>query len=101
LTTFCRQTSPLGTIASVPGRLGRALQRHTLAFRSVIVEAREHAQLSQRDLAQRLGVHQNIVWRVEQGERRLSVPELFAWADALGVTPETLIRRTRRALDKT
>lgn len=82
----------------MPRRLARALQRHTLAFRAVITDAREQAGLSQRELADRLEVNQNIVWRVEQGERRLSVPELFLWAEALGTTPENLIRRLRRKL---
>ena len=46
---------------------------------------RERQGLSQEALADRLGVDQSVVSRVEHGQRRVSVPELFAWAEALNV----------------
>lgn len=42
---------------------------------------------SQDQLAQRIGVSRSTVWRVETGERRVTVEELVRLADALGVTP--------------
>lgn len=42
--------------------------------------------MSQDALADRLGVDQSVVSRVEHAQRRVSVPELLAWADALDVS---------------
>jgi len=46
---------------------------------------REREGLSQEALAERIGVDQSVVSRVEHAQRRVSVPELFAWAEALDV----------------
>jgi transcriptional regulator with XRE-family HTH domain len=62
--------------------------------------AREDAGLSQRALAAALGVPKSMVDRVETGERRLDVTELFVWAEALGVAPETILRRVRKHLQR-
>lgn len=84
----------------MPGRLRRQLQPHYAAFAAVLLDARQRAGLTQRELADRLGVSKNAVDRAETGERRVDVAELFLWSDALGVTPETILRRVRQRLDQ-
>ncbi|MNY44480.1 helix-turn-helix protein [compost metagenome] len=46
--------------------------------------ARIEAGLTQAELAERLGIAQALVSRIETGERRIDVPELMAIAEALG-----------------
>lgn len=54
---------------------------------------RRQAGLTQRDLADRLGVRQEWVSRYEVGERRLDVIELAQVAQALGTTAVEIIER--------
>lgn len=48
-----------------------------------LIELRKNAGLSQRQLAERLGREQSVVARIELGERRLDVVELFRLLKAL------------------
>lgn len=57
---------------------------------AALVEAREAAGLTQRDLAARLGVAQSRIGRIESGQRNVSVLELVAVARALGREPVEL-----------
>lgn len=57
---------------------------------AALVEAREAAGLTQRDLAARLGVAQSRIGRIESGQRNVSVLELVALARALGREPVEL-----------
>lgn len=41
----------------------------------------------------KLGVPQSFISKVETGERSLRVYEQFVYADALGITVETLVRK--------
>lgn len=56
------------------------------------MEARGRAQLSQRDLAARLGVPPSWVAKVEKRERRLDAVELVHLARALDADPVELFR---------
>lgn len=56
-----------------------------------ITELRERRALSQRDLADALGVHYTAVNHWERGMARPSVTRLAAVAKALGVTVDALI----------
>ena len=49
--------------------------------------------LSQRELADRLGIHRQFVSRVELGERRLDVAEFVDFARALELDPAKLVAR--------
>jgi transcriptional regulator with XRE-family HTH domain len=82
----------------VPGRLRRKLQPHYAALAAVLLDARQRANLTQRELAERIGVSKSAVDRAETGDRRVDIGELFLWSDALGVTPETIIKRVRQRL---
>lgn len=57
-------------------------------YRSVVsrlVALRKEAELSQREMAERLGQPQSYVAKVELHERRLDIDQLIEWIRALGV----------------
>ena len=47
--------------------------------------AREQHGLSRLELAERLGIQEDLVLRIESGNRPLEVGEFFDWSEALGV----------------
>ena len=53
-------------------------------FLAALREAREHAGLTQSDVAIYLGVPQSDISKCERGVRRLDVVELHSWICALG-----------------
>lgn len=66
-------------------RLGRAL-----------ADARAKAGLSQYELADRMGVHQTLITKVEVGRRRLDVIEFLELMRALGLDPGEVLDSLRR-----
>jgi transcriptional regulator with XRE-family HTH domain len=56
-------------------------------FRECLVSMRKKAEMSQRDLAKKLGREHSFVSRVEQGERRLDVVEFYWLCRACGQNP--------------
>jgi transcriptional regulator with XRE-family HTH domain len=64
-------------------------QRRLLAL---LVEARERADLTQRDVAALLNKPQSFVAKYEGGERRLDVPEFIAVTRALGADPIRILK---------
>lgn len=54
---------------------------------------RKAAEITQVELAERLGKPQSFVSKVERGERRLDVIEFCQFADALGRDPAELLAR--------
>jgi transcriptional regulator with XRE-family HTH domain len=80
----------------VAGTISRATLGHRKQLVRLLVEAREAAGLSQRALAKRLRWPLTTIARVETLERRLEVTEFLLWCEALGVSPETLLRTLRR-----
>ncbi len=56
-----------------------------------IRSAREIAALSQRDLADRIGLDQSAVSRLERGQQELRVSDLYAWAEACETTVKTIL----------
>ena len=65
-------------------------------FRRRLCKARQDANLTQEDLASRLGRPQSFVSKYERGERRLDVVEFFEIADALGVDGVALLQELFR-----
>jgi transcriptional regulator with XRE-family HTH domain len=61
------------------------------AFGSRVRELREQLDLSQEGLAFSAGLHRTYVSSVERGERNISLINICRLADALGVTPATLM----------
>ena len=56
-------------------------------------DLRVRAKLSQAELAEKLGIGQDIVSRCEAGRRRVDVLELQQWAQACGSSLVTFARR--------
>lgn len=57
-----------------------------VALGRLLARLREEGGLSQEALAASLGRDQPLVSKVERGQRRVSVADLLAWLDALGVS---------------
>jgi len=57
---------------------------------AALVAARNKADITQRELARRLGRAHSFVGKIESGERQLNVLEFCELADALGVDPREL-----------
>lgn len=56
-------------------------------------QIRREQGITQVELAKKLGVPQSFISKVETGERSLRVYEQFVYADALGITVETLVHK--------
>lgn len=56
------------------------------AFLHLLRETRERAEISQAELARRLGESQSFVSKCERGERRLDIAEVHAFCEALGIS---------------
>jgi transcriptional regulator with XRE-family HTH domain len=56
-------------------------------LRRLLIEAREAANVTQTELANRLGHTQSFVSNYERGQRRLDVPEFILICRALGLDP--------------
>jgi transcriptional regulator with XRE-family HTH domain len=65
-------------------------------LRSLLIQAREAAGLTQAELAQRLRRAQSFISKYELGERRLDVAEFIAVCECLGIDAADLLRQVRR-----
>ena len=64
----------------------------------VLVEARNAAGLTQRDLAARIGRPYTVIANIERGERQIDVVEFVAIARALGLGEAELMVRLGSAI---
>ena len=64
-------------------------------FVAELIATREHAGITQRDLAKRTGWSQSQVAKHELGTRRMDVVELGIFCTACGVPLEKFVRRLR------
>ncbi|MBX8516660.1 helix-turn-helix domain-containing protein [Pseudomonas cichorii] len=62
------------------------------ALRQLLLEAREAAGLTQKELATRLGRPQSFVSKTENAERRLDVIEFLEVCEGIGVDPYGVLR---------
>ncbi len=69
------------------------------AFLRQLRAARNHAGLTQAELAKRLHATQSFVSKCERGERRLDVIELRAFCRGIGISFTEFTRRLDRKLD--
>ena len=60
-------------------------------FRTLLIEARKDAQLTQVQLSEKLNVPQSFVSKYERGERRLDVTEFIEIADLLKIDTNQFI----------
>lgn len=95
--TRCHVTVPiLGAIARAPiiGAMKKSTHsREYWMLRGALRDLRAAANLSQRDLAARLKVPHSWVAKVESGERRIDVVELYWFADACGAEPQAALSK--------
>jgi len=68
------------------------------AFRARLVELRQEAGLSQRELASRLEREHSFVARVELGDRRVDIVELYMICSALDVNAEEVAAELMRGV---
>ena len=78
----------------------KSLQAHRYRqLPALMREMREKANLTQRDLAKKLGINHTMVHNSETAERRVDVAEFIDWATACGLDPaeafKDFLRRRR------
>lgn len=78
------------------GTISRATLAPRKQLSALLVAARQRAGLSQRGLAIKLGWPLTTIARVETNERRLEVTEFLLWCDAIGTSPERILKTLRR-----
>lgn len=61
-------------------------------FYRALIDARQTNNLTQQEVASRLGKPQSYVSKYESGERRLDVVEFLDACDALGVKPMSILK---------
>jgi transcriptional regulator with XRE-family HTH domain len=74
----------------------RGSPRHD-ELRRILKERRQRAELTQRELAARLGWDHKVISNLERGSKRLTVLELIDIAWALEFDPSAALRRTAKA----
>ena len=57
---------------------------------AVVSGARDDADLKQEDVAATLGVHRNLVGRIETSKREMTIADLAVFADLTGQSPTDL-----------
>ncbi len=62
--------------------------------------ARLEADLTQREVAQRVGLQRTSITNIERGTQHISLHQLFQLASAVGVTPEELLPDQAAALEE-
>lgn len=77
----------------------RGSGRKQQAFLALLRAVREEAGLSQKELADALGLEQTILSKIEHGIRRLDLLELDELCRIVGISLEQFVRRYRRAVD--
>ena len=77
---------------------GWVVSPHYRAAIDAVKAARVDHGLSQRELARRLGKPASFVNKIEIFERRLDIVEFLAIADAIGITPDKLLRNVIQAM---
>ena len=61
------------------------------ALRHLFTTQRQHLGLSQRALAERMGVVYSVIGKIETGDRRLDIVEFIEYCHALELDPKAVI----------
>lgn len=67
-------------------------------FLEQLKRAREEKELTQAEVAQRLGQTQSFISKVERGERRIDIVELRAFCESIGIPFITFVERFNRLI---
>lgn len=70
------------------------------ALLTLLIEVRHEADLTQRELAERLGVPRSVVSKSETGERRMDPLEAYDWAKACNGDAKAFFIRFVRAVER-
>jgi len=62
-------------------------------FQLALIEARQKSNLTQQEVAFRIGKPQSYVSKYESGERRLDVVEFLEICNAIGIKPMSILNR--------
>jgi transcriptional regulator with XRE-family HTH domain len=65
---------------------------------AVLVRTRREKKLSQADIAQRLGIRQPMLSKVENGQQQLGILDFVRYCRAVDADPTTLIAQLQAAL---
>jgi len=76
---------------------GGHLARDRRKLQKLLKAVREEADLTQVQVAERLGVPQSFVSKYESGERRLELSEIDAICGAIGLPLTEFVRRYQKA----
>lgn len=71
-----------------------------MSFGNRIISLRKEQKLAQGELAEKIGVHQNVLGRYERAEAMPSVEMASKLANALGVSLDYLVGNTDLEIDK-
>lgn len=71
-----------------------------MSFGSRLLNIRKEQKISQSELAEKIGIHANVLGRYEREEASLSIDTVVKLADALGVSIDYIAGRTDVLLDQ-
>lgn len=74
------------------------MERFYKEFGRLLRAARDQAQLSQQDVAKRVGLNRTSITNIELGRQQVSLHMLFSLASAVGTNPESLLPAREFAL---
>ena len=66
-----------------------------IVFRRLLVSKRQSLNLSQKRLADKLGVHHSMIGKIEIGDRRLEVLEFINYCQALEINPCEVLKQIK------
>ncbi len=69
-------------------------------LRELFINQRKRLGLSQRALAEKMGVVYSLIGKIETGDRRLDVVEFIQYCEVLELDPQIIIDKLSQILDK-
>lgn len=66
-------------------------------LRRLLKERRQRAEMTQRDVAAKIGRPQRFISQIETGSHRVTVVEFLELAEAIGFDPSAAVRRLMKA----
>lgn len=69
-------------------------------LRENIIRLRENKNMSQSELAKRMGIDNSYISKIERGTRKVSTSELDKFAEIFEVTTDYLLGREKKKLEK-